>query len=74
MNNTSKVQPGGYLKGNFNKILALVGFGWFASMVVVRYVIKPWKVDSRMKENQDLMNFLYEEQLKQEALKEEFEI
>lgn len=71
--NTQTVLPGGHLRGNFNKILAFVGFGWLLSMVAVRYVIKPYKVEARMKENQDLMNSLYEEQLKQEKMKQEEE-
>jgi len=63
--NIKTVQPGGLLTGNFNKILACVGLGWFATMVIVRYVIKPYKKDSKMKENEMLMNFLYDEQIKQ---------
>lgn len=59
---------------NFNKIIAFVGVGWFASMVVIRYVIKPWRVEKRMKENEKMMNCLYEEQMKQENLKEKYEI
>lgn len=72
--NTQAVRPGGILTGNFNKILAFVGLGWLASMVVVRYVIKPLKKNTRMKENEELMNFLYEEQLKQNSTQKEFEI
>lgn len=74
MNKTAKsVQPGGILTGNFNKILALVGFGWFASMVVVRYVIKPYRKESKMKEDEMLMNFLYDEQKNQANKKSEFD-
>lgn len=71
--NVHTVQPGGILTGNFNKILALVGLGWLGSMVVIRYVIKPWKNSARMKENEELMNFLHEEQLKQNLTQNEFD-
>lgn len=74
MNNIQTVQPGGKLKTNFNKILAFVGLGWLTSMVVLRYVVKPWKVESRMKENEELMNHLYDEQMKQKNMEENFEI
>lgn len=70
--NTQTVRPGGNLTGNFNKILAFVGLGWFASMVLVRYVIKPLKKETKMRENEELMNFLYEEQ-KKNSMPEEFE-
>lgn len=73
-NNPPITQPGGNLKGNFNKILAVVGLGWLGSMLVVRYVIKPLKVNSRMKENEELMNNLYDEQIKQKDMKETNEI
>lgn len=74
MNKTAKtVQPGGILTGNFNKILAFVGLGWFASMVVLRYVIKPYRKESKMKENEMLMNFLYDEQKKQANKISEFD-
>lgn len=74
MNNNAKtVQPGGLLTGNFNKILAFVGLGWFASMVVVRYVIKPFRQESKMKENEIIMNLLYDEQLKQKNKENEFD-
>lgn len=71
---TNTVRPGGRLLGNFNRILAVVGLGWLASTAIVRYVIKPWRVNNRMKENEELMNFLYDEQ--QKAIKEQdkFEI
>lgn len=59
---------------NFNKLVAFVGIGWFASLVVIRYVIKPWRVEKNMKENEKIMNFLYEEQIKQENIKEKYEI
>jgi len=72
--NPQTVQPGGQLRSNFNKILAVVGLGWFASMVVVRYVIKPWRVNARMKENEDLMNSLYDSQMKEKNTDENYEI
>lgn len=59
---------------NFNKIVALFGIGWLTSLVVVRYVIKPWRVEKSMKENEKMMNFLYEEQIKQENITEKYEI
>jgi len=71
--NTKTTQPGGPLAGNFNKILAFVGFGWLASMVLVRYVIKPYRIEARMKENEILMNQLYEKQNSQENKKSEFD-
>jgi len=71
--NAKTVQPGGILTGNFNKILAFVGLSWFASMVVVRYVIKPYRVEAKMKENEILMNFLYDEQKKQANKESEFD-
>lgn len=74
MNKVQSVQPGGNLRGNFNKILACVGLGWFASMVLVRYVIKPWKTETRMKENEELMNQLFDEEIKLGNAKEKFEI
>lgn len=74
MNKVQTVRPGGHLKGNFNKILAFVGLGWFTSMLVVRYVIKPWQVENNMKENEKLMNKLFDEEMKQENTKEKFDI
>jgi len=64
------IRPGGRLANNFNRILAYVGLGWFASMIIVRYVIKPLKTNSRMKENESLMNYLYEKQKTQQNMKE----
>lgn len=72
--NPQIIQPAGSLKSNFNKILAFVGLGWFTSMLVMRYVIKPLRVDAKMKENEKLMDFLYNEQVKQENMEEKFEI
>lgn len=66
-----KVQPGGQFKGNFNKILAFVGLGWFSSMLLFRYVIKPMRNESRMKETESMMNNLFEEQMKQKLNKNE---
>lgn len=59
------VQPGGYMKGNFNKILAFIGFGWLTSALILRYLVKPLKTKNRMEENQILMNTLYDNQIKQ---------
>lgn len=64
-NKPQNIRPGGVLTGSFNKILACVGLSWFASMIVVRYVIKPWRVDNKMKENESLMNKLYDDEIKQ---------
>jgi hypothetical protein len=72
--NTQAVRPGGPLTGNVSKILAFVGLGWFASMILSRYVIKPLKRKAQMKENEELMDFLYEEQLKQNSTQKKFEI
>lgn len=72
--NAKTVQPGGALTGNFNKIIAFVGLGWFASMVLVRYVIKPYRTESRMKENEALMNQLYNAQKSQENKISEFDL
>ncbi|VVC37772.1 Hypothetical protein CINCED_3A016013 [Cinara cedri] len=69
-----KTKPGGNLRSNFNKILAVVGIGWLASMVIVRYVIKPWKLETRMKQNEAIMNQLYDEQVQQEMEKEILDI
>lgn len=61
------VQPGGLVKGSLNKMLALAGLSWFSFMVISRYVIKPIRTENRMKENEVLMNYLHEEQVKQKA-------
>lgn len=72
--NIQDVRAGGRLLGNFNKIIAAVGLGWLTSMVIVRYVIKPIRVRSRMQENEELMNYLYEEQEKHKNVQNEFKI
>lgn len=72
--NTQTIRPGGRLLGNFNKIIAVVGLGWFTSMLVVRYVIKPISVKSQMQENEELMNFLYDEQQKLKDGQDELKI
>lgn len=74
--NTQTVRAGGRLFGNFNKVIAFVGLGWFASMVIIRYVIKPMNEKSRMQENEELMNFLYDEQKKHKDVQgqDEFKI
>lgn len=68
--NSTPIQPGGNLKINFNKLFAAVGIGWFTSLVIMRYVIKPIRVNNRMKENEMLMNNLYDEQIKQKEINE----
>lgn len=68
------VQPGGYMKGNFNKILAFIGFGWFTSALIIRYIVKPLRTKNRMEENQMLMNFLYDEQIKQNNADKNYEM
>lgn len=72
--NPQTLQPGGRLRSNFNKIIAVVGLGWFTSVVIVRYVIKPWQVNTRMKENEELMNSLYDSQMEQKNTDENYEI
>jgi len=72
--NVRNVQPGGNLRGNFNKILAVVGLGWLTSLVIVRYVIKPWRVKNKMKENEEIMNTLYDNEMKQKHMNENYEI
>jgi len=72
--NPKNVQPGVNIRSNFNKILAVVGLGWLTSLVIVRYVIKPWKVKSRMKENEEIMNSLYDNEMKQEYMNEDYEM
>lgn len=72
--NPKTTQLGGNLRTNFNKLLAFVGIGWLTSMVVIRYVIKPWKVETRLKQNESIMNKLYDEQVQQENAREKFEI
>lgn len=68
------VYPGGHMKGNFNKILAVVGFGWFTSALIMRYIIKPFRMKNRMKENESLMNSLYDEQIKQNTTDNNYEM
>jgi len=73
-NKVRTIRPGGRLQSNFNKILAIAGLGWFTSMVILRYVVKPWRVNAKMKENEELMNTLYDNQMKQKRLNESNEL
>lgn len=68
------VQPGGYMKGNFNKILAFIGFGWLTSALILRYLVKPMRTKNRMEENQILMNSLYDAQTKQNDTDKNYEM
>lgn len=68
MSPNQPVRSGGILTGNFNKLLALVGISWLSSIVFIRYVVKPYRIESRMKENENLMNKLYEEKILSEKM------
>lgn len=68
MSPNQPVRSGGILTGHFNKLLALVGISWLSSMVIIRYVVKPYRIESRMKENENLMNKLYEEKILSEKM------